>query len=105
MLRNHVYRLARTDWAILDQLNTYVVGSKTCHDDRIDCCAMITMAAQSYRHLMRKSVGDPRLAMMQESSLNRTGFTGVDALRSEYKTVSWSDNLARPAISIPWTKH
>lgn len=102
MLRNHVYRLARTDWAILDQLNTYVVGSKTCHDDRIDCCAMITMAAQSYRHLMRKSVGDPRLAMMQESSLNRTGFTGVDALRSEYRNASWSDNLSGPALSIPW---
>ncbi len=94
MLRNHTYRLARTDWAILDQLNTYVVNSKNCHDDRIDCCAMITMAAQSYRHLMRKSVGDPRLAMIEESTLNREGFTSLEALRAENGTGSSLDNLS-----------
>jgi len=94
MLRNHTYRLARTDWAILDQLNTYVVNSKNCHDDRIDCCAMITMAAQSYRHLMRKSVGDPRLAMIEESTLNRDGFTSLEALRAENGTGSSLDSLS-----------
>lgn len=94
MLRNHTYRLARTDWAILDQLNTYAVNSKNCHDDRIDCCAMITMAAQSYRHLMRKSVGDPRLAMIEESTLNRDGFTSLEALRAENGTGSSLDNLS-----------
>ena len=39
---------------------------------------MITLAAQNYRHLMRKSVGDPLIRMIDEIGLGSV--TGYDML-------------------------
>ena len=80
MLRNHTYRLARNQWFVIDQLNKVSLASnkKSIHDDIVDCHAMITIAAQNYRHLMRKSVGDPLIRMIDEMGLGSV--TGYDML-------------------------
>lgn len=102
MLRNKMYRLSRRQAGpILHQLNTYVVNSKTCHDDRIDCCAMITMAAQSYRHLMHRSVGDPRIMAAEAAST----ISAADAWRDiagAGKSQGWDDTMrsGRPVLDL-----
>lgn len=84
MLKNHTYRLARNQWFVLDQLNKVALATskKDVHDDIVDCHAMIMMASQSYRHLMRRSVGDPTMRMLEE--MGRTCITGYDMMRMEH---------------------
>ena len=91
MLRNHFYRLGRLQLDVLEQIQVYQVASKSTHDDRIDCCAMISMAAQSYRHLMRKSLQDPLLRMLEESRLDVR--TGYDTALQDSKT-KWDEQFS-----------
>lgn len=69
MLRGHMYKLERNNFAILSQLQSWQLHAKkdSQHDDRLDGCSMIMLAAQSYLHLMRRAVGDPILRMLEES--------------------------------------